>query len=169
MSSRTLLGPQIFQTLTVSSEKPYFWAAEIFQRDELTSSSRVCFDWRDNETLWRKTIEVSTGSARAYNSVRNSYYVQGSYAETLEEFNKALVVAPGFSDAIMNAGLGCKHLGRIEEVRILYQKAIETDSDNPLRYYNLGLLYKGLGQFDKALAECNVSVLKKGTDEERPY
>src|ERR1035437_10311444 len=112
MSSRTLLGPQIFQTLTVSSEKPCFWAAEIFQRDELTSGSRVCFNWRDNETLWRKTIEVSPGRARAYNSLGNSYYVQGNYAEALEEFNKALAMAPGFSNAIMNAGLACKHLGR---------------------------------------------------------
>ena len=135
----------------------------------MTSGSRVCFNWRDNETLWRKTIEVSPGRARAYNSLGNSYYVQGNYAEALEEFNKALAMAPGFSNAIMNAGLACKHLGRTEEARILYQKAIETDSDNALRYYNLGLLYGGLGQFDKALAECNVSVLKKGTDEERPY
>ena len=54
-------------------------------------------------------------------------------------------MAPGFSDAIMNVGLACKHLGMIEEARILYQKAIETDSDNALRYYNLGLLYGGTG------------------------
>lgn len=105
-----------------------------------------CFDWRDNETPWRKTIEVFPGSARAYNSFGNSYYVQSNYAEALEEFNKALAVAPGFSDAIMNAGLTCKHLGKTEEARILYQKAIATDPDSPWPYYNLGLLYEELGR-----------------------
>ena len=50
-------------------------------------------------------------------------------------------MAPGFSDAIMNVGLACKHLGMIEEARILYQKAIETDPGSPSPYYNLGLLF----------------------------
>ncbi len=83
-------------------------------------------------TLWRKTIEVSPGSARAYNSLGNSYYVQSKYGEALEEFNKALAVAPGFSDAIMNAGLACKHLGRIGEARILYQRGDRNRSRQPV-------------------------------------
>jgi len=98
------------------------------------------FDWKDELTLFQKTVAVSGDNARARASLGGSLFARGRYEEALAEFRRATELnpsyAPGWSGLARTAG----KLGQVDEALEDMQTAVNLDPNNALFYHNLGVL-----------------------------
>jgi len=78
-------------------------------------------------------------------------FVGGQYDTALEFCEKAIAEDPTNADAYTGAGKACLVLNRLEEAEGYSQKAVEYDSANGERYFDLGNIKFGLEQFPDAL------------------
>lgn len=59
-------------------------------------------DYRTPETFWKKTIEVSPFSHRAYNNLGTLYALEERYDEALEAYKKSINIKPDYEMALGN-------------------------------------------------------------------
>ncbi len=84
-------------------------------------------DWRDNETLFRKTVETSPFSARSYFLLGAELLEQKRFSESAESFATGLAIYPDHFGARMSLGeaiLAAGDAGRAEEA---FRKALEQE------------------------------------------
>ena len=109
---------------------------------------------RYDEALERfaEALKENPGNATVYNMMGLCYLSKGDLATALTNFDIALDLIPGFTDARNNRGsayLSLKRYGMAEVDFI----AVLSDSTYPHRwkvYYNLGITYLGGGQIGAA-------------------
>ena len=78
-------------------------------------------------------------------------YQKNDFKESIELLNKTLKMNPNFAPAYNYLGLAHKQDGDdIQEVVWFFKQAIGLDSNYADPYENLGKIYYGLGDFDKA-------------------
>lgn len=83
------------------------------------------------------------------------YYDQGHYGEAIDYFEKAIALNPNFAPAFNYLGLAYRDVGMdLTEVIWYFKVAIDIDPNYAEAYENLGKGYYGLGDFDKAAANC---------------
>ena len=108
-------------------------------------------------TLWEEAIAVNVASksphsARAYASLGDWYAAGGRYEEALESFQQALSRYPAYSAVTNNVGNVHYAQGRIAQAESAWRIAVEQGPDNPLPYYNLGMLAERRGELSIAVA-----------------
>lgn len=115
-------------------------------------------NWRDELTLWTKTIADSPNSYRAHNNLGNIYFNQGSLDKARIEYEEALRIKPDYAlahNGLGNIGNSAGDPGKaIEEFR----KAIELDANQLQGHYNLGRAYEKLGKHHEAIDEYNIVI-----------
>jgi Flp pilus assembly protein TadD len=72
-------------------------------------------DWKDDLTIWSKTVQTAPDSARARNNLGAAYLRRGQRVRAEEQFEAALRIMPGFASA--HANLGKVYFERGELVR----------------------------------------------------
>ncbi|MDO8738193.1 tetratricopeptide repeat protein, partial [Candidatus Deferrimicrobium sp.] len=114
--------------------------------------------WRDDLVLWSDNVKKSPAKARPHYNLGNSYFLRGMTDKAIGEFQDAIQIDSGYSDAYLNLGVAYASIGAGEKAMSALQKAIQLNPADAESYYNLGLLYsnKGLGhlaieQYKKAL------------------
>lgn len=97
-------------------------------------------DWKDELTLFQKSVAASPDNARARASLGSTLYDLERYDEALNEFRFAVRVnpsyAPGWSGLARTEG----KLGHVNEALDAIQNAIDLDPDNAVYYNSLGML-----------------------------
>jgi len=97
-------------------------------------------DWKDELTLFQKSVAASPNNARARASLGSTLYDLERYDEALNEFRFAVRVnpsyAPGWSGLARTEG----KLGHVNEALDAIQNAIDLDPDNAVYYNSLGML-----------------------------
>jgi Tfp pilus assembly protein PilF len=97
-------------------------------------------DWKDELTLFQKSVAASPNNARARASLGGTLYDLERYDEALNEYRFAVRVnpsyAPGWSGLARTEG----KLGHINEALDAIQNAIDIDPDNAVYYNSLGML-----------------------------
>jgi len=78
-------------------------------------------------------------------------FVNGQYEVVLELCKKAIAEDPSNADAYTGAGKACLVLEKMYEAEDFFQKAVDLDSTNGERYFDLGNIKFGLEQFPAAL------------------
>ncbi len=73
--------------------------------------------------------------------------------QAVDEFKKALDLAPGSVREQLNYGLALLRAAKTEEGIAQLLKAQKTDPGVPHTWYNLGIFYKKESQYDKAIAQ----------------
>jgi len=114
-------------------------------------------DWKSNETLFRSTVQVVPQNAKAHallgDALRNHGH-PGSLEEALAEYRTALNIYPDYTDVSAHFATSYGHalldLGHSSEALIAFEKAVTANPRWSRTYYNLGLIYAQLGQYDKA-------------------
>jgi tetratricopeptide (TPR) repeat protein len=71
----------------------------------------------------------------------NMYKAKGQWEEAIEEYQKALSLQPGFTDAMNNLALVYVMQGEHDKALPLYMKIIELKPESYVPYYNVACMY----------------------------
>jgi len=133
-----------------------FYTYQTFRRNQ---------HWKDNLTIWSKTVKQLPDNFRVRNNLGRAYAVSGRFDEAIREFKKSLEINPkGF---IAHANLaGCyQKMGRLNEAKAQYRKAIQIKPGEGRAEKKLWIVLVGLGndylkagRLDEALQEYLASI-----------
>ena len=107
-------------------------------------------EWRDNLTLWSKTVASNPNNSRAHDNLGFTYERAGDTEKALVEFEKSVKLQPDNFRALANLGVAYAKLG-------LYNKSIKTlEKSIKINKYHktfdkLGLVYVEIKMEEKAI------------------
>ena len=110
-------------------------------------------DWRDEFTLWTKTIQRSPDSHRAHCNLGNVYMENGLIEKAYSEYQTALKINPKNASVHSNLGTVYNKKGLTDKAFTEYKQAIELDKDYAQPHNNLGNIYFNQGHIEQARAE----------------
>lgn len=117
-------------------------------------------DWRDNLTIWTKTVRQSPDNFRARNNLGRAYRIKGRFQEAIEEFKQAIEINPKDFIAHANLAVCYNRVGKSEGAKLEYQRALEIRPAESIVTERLWILNVGLGndylkagRFDEAMEE----------------
>ncbi len=115
-------------------------------------------DWRDNITLYSRTLLTDPDSFVMHLNLGTSYYAIRNFSGAEQELDQALVLRPD-SVNVLNA-LGCLYLeqGRLEDSRRMLEKAISLKPLWTDAHFNYGRLLLKLDRREEALKEFRTAV-----------
>ena len=99
----------------------------------------------------KKKISIATKNEKQELISKGFYYhSQGNICEA-EKYYKNFI-KKGYRDSILffNYGMICQQKGQIENAIRLYETSISLSSINPEAHFNLGNIYRDVGQLQKA-------------------
>ncbi len=116
------------------------------------------FDWRDNYTLWAKTVKQNPRSLPAHNNLGIIYIRNGIYNKALAEFNKVLEINPDDLWAMNNIGIIYVKLERYENAINVFKKILVKNPNDARAHYNLGIIYMRIGIPQESLFEYKKTI-----------
>lgn len=114
--------------------------------------------WRDNMTLFTRTLEVSPNSAQAHYAVGVAYAERGAWQEAEDHFRMALEYPPPLAEAHSNFAAVLYRRGATQEAAEQLREAVEIMPDNPELQVNYGVALLGLGRAEDALVRANLAL-----------
>lgn len=117
----------------------------------LTIRQNVYF--RDDMTLYNKTIEKYPKYAMAHYNLGTVFGVMGSYEKAASCYQEAIRLDPEYTKAYYNLGILYKNRGLYNEAIELYKKAASINPNSFDIHNNLALTYILANQTDKAIPE----------------
>lgn len=87
---------------------------------------------------------------------------QGKFEDAEDAFSKAVSVDPTFAISWYNLGRIERSLNDYEKAKVHLDKAIELQSDLTKAYFERALLYKQMGEKEKAVEDYNTIIKMKG-------
>ncbi|MBE7446047.1 MAG: tetratricopeptide repeat protein [Planctomycetia bacterium] len=109
--------------------------------------------WRDEFTLWTKTITRSPNSYRAHCNLGNIYIEIGLVERAYREYQTALRINPEDPNVHSNLGNVYSKKGLVDKACEEYAVAIHLDRNYAQPHNNLGNIYFHQGSLDKARME----------------
>ncbi len=123
--------------------------------------------WRDSETLWKHTLQVTSGNAIAEANLGTSLLSLGRSDEAIFHFNRALAIDPGDFLAQLYVGINEGQHGNaqaaIEHFQIALQRPSQTDLVE-MAYSNLGNAYRNLHDYTRACENFEIALGMDPTD-----
>ena len=105
-------------------------------------------DWRDEMTLFTKTVQAAPDSPRAHLNVGNANMRLGNRNAAIASYRRAIEIDPDYPDALSNlAGIYAQQ-GDMKTALPYIQRAVEAAPNNLTLSTNLGVLYYELGDKD---------------------
>jgi Tfp pilus assembly protein PilF len=119
--------------------------------------------WRDSETLWRHTVDVTHDNYIAQNNLAGALQERGQLDEAIVHYREAVEMKPDIAQVQSNLGNALVQQGKVEEAIVHLQKALQIDPAyaEAYNYMGNGLMKKGqaaeaMGYYQKAV-ELNTS------------
>ncbi len=124
---------------------------------------RQCGIYRDEETLWRDTLNKNAGAWIAHNNLGVVLIGQGRLDEAAGHFDSVLRLKPDHVEAVYNLGNIAAHRGDYEQAGRFYREALSIAPTYAQAHNNLGsILY---AQGDLAAAEAHIRIALKNAPE----
>lgn len=112
--------------------------------------------WKNNETLYTRTLEITEGNWVIHNNLGLVYLNQGRIDEAFWQFNQSIKAKPSYSLAYLNLGAAYIEISDYKKAVDAFNWSLQFDRASPKAHYGLGVAYLGLGNFELALKEYNV-------------
>ncbi len=106
--------------------------------------------WRDNESLWRRALDVAPATVTARANLAVELRRKGREAEAEEHLRAALALQPRHIGAHLTLGLARRARGDVAGARAIFSRAWTLDPSEPLIPLNLALLDAGAGEWASA-------------------
>ncbi|WP_424319297.1 tetratricopeptide repeat protein, partial [Candidatus Methylomirabilis sp.] len=103
-------------------------------------------DWRDELTLWSKTVQVAPQSARARNNLGSAYLRRGQLTRAEQELETAVQIKPDFAVAHGNLGKIALDRDDLERAERELQTAIGLKANEVIPRLWLGAVYMRRGR-----------------------
>ena len=126
---------------------------------QISSRSR---DWRDECTLWSKTIAREPNSYKAHSSLGILLIKKGLEEEGISELQRSLSINPSYPDAHNNMGTLYEKKGMYGNAINEYRYALHVNQNLSEAHYNLGNVYLKMHCYDKAITEYKLYISSKG-------
>jgi tetratricopeptide (TPR) repeat protein len=97
-------------------------------------------DWKNELTLFQKTVATSGDNARARSSLGSSLFQAGRTEEALVEFERATVLNPSYAPGWSGRARAAARLGRLEDALAYIRTAVEIDPGDALLWHNQGVI-----------------------------
>jgi tetratricopeptide (TPR) repeat protein len=118
-------------------------------------------DWYDSLTLWNDAIEKNPRSPLAYFLLGQEYYTRFEASVKPQEkqkngdsafyyFTKSVEMKPDYASAIVSQAEYLRSVGRIDESKVTYLRALSYDKTLKSAYMGLGVVYSIKQQYDSA-------------------
>src|SRR5438876_6148259 len=103
--------------------------------------------WRNSETLWRHTVDITSRNYIAHNNLAGTLLDRGQLGEAIAHYTEALEIKPDVAQVQSNLGNALVREGQVEEAIVHLQKALEIDPGYAEAYNHMGaaLMKKGQG------------------------
>ena len=108
-------------------------------------------DWKDNLTLWSKTVITTPNSSIAHGSLGRAYQDQGRLEEAIGKYKKAIELYPGDYKAYHNLGVIHAGQGALREAVANYKSAIAINPAFIDAQFNLANIYHNQGLLEEAV------------------
>jgi Flp pilus assembly protein TadD len=108
--------------------------------------------WCDGETLWTRTLALTSRNYMAHNGMGGALAGEGRVDEAIAHFRQAITISPNCAAFHANLANALIELGRPDEARAEFRKVLELDSNDAEAYERLGVLSANRGQIDEAIA-----------------
>ena len=108
--------------------------------------------WRDSETLWRHTVDVTHDNYIAQNNLGGTLLEKGQLDEAIAHYREALEIKPNVAQVQSNLGNALVREGQVEEAIVHLQKALEIDPGYAEAYNHMGSALMKKGQAGEAIA-----------------
>ncbi len=107
--------------------------------------------WRNGETLFRRTLEVTQDNWIAHNNLGTLLVKQGRYDEAEEHFGRAVSIYPQVSQLHNNLGFALSRQGKRDSAIVHLREAIRLAPNDENALLNLGSTLEEAGREDEAL------------------
>lgn len=107
--------------------------------------------WRNDITLFTRTLEVSPNSSKAHFSLGMGYIIHGDHARGALQFQKCLAINPQNIDARKNLGAALVDLGHLDEAEQYFRDILLVVKYEPEHYLNLGITLYRQARYDEAI------------------
>jgi tetratricopeptide (TPR) repeat protein len=115
--------------------------------------------WKNSLSLWTHVIAKEPGVSLAYNNRGLTYDEMGQFDLAIQDFDRAIELAPSDHRAYSNRGMLYGKIGRIDKAIPDFEQAMALDPFHPEAFNNLGIAYAKAGLVDKALEHFNKAIL----------
>jgi tetratricopeptide (TPR) repeat protein len=109
--------------------------------------------WEDSFTLFRHTLQVTSGKYIIHNNLGVVLDEKASQDEAIEEFREALRLKFDYAEAHYNLGVALYKKGDLDEAIKEFQTALQIKPNYVEAHHNLGLALAGKGKQDEAIRE----------------
>jgi tetratricopeptide (TPR) repeat protein len=109
--------------------------------------------WRDNFSLYRHALRVTSGNEVAHYNLGFALDEKGDLDAAIREYREALAINPNSIAARNNLGFALERKGTPDAAIREYREAIRLNPDSVAAHYNLGLAIDEKGDMDAAIRE----------------
>ncbi|MGD1872041.1 MAG: tetratricopeptide repeat protein [Mastigocoleus sp.] len=123
---------------------------EEWQNQAFTVTSKG--DFAAAENYWTQILEKFPDNPAALSNRGNAKVSQNKLESAIEDFNRAIEIAPNITDPYLNRGTALEGLGRWSDAIADYNRILDLDPDDAMAYNNRGNAYAGIGNWEEAIA-----------------
>jgi protein O-mannosyl-transferase len=120
--------------------------------------------WKDSESLFRHTLEVTGDNLTALNNLGAWLTVQKRPSEAIVFLHHALQMNPGNVDTLYNLGNALAEQGRFAEAVTNFQAAVALKPEHYQARNNLAKAWTRLGRFSEAIEQYRLALQRKPDD-----
>jgi len=122
-------------------------------------SAEKSLDWRDNMSLAQASLQGSADNYYALYQIGNAEQGRGLYSDAQRRYTRAIGIIEGqehrdlqtLRDSLLRFAAGALQLGQTEKAIGVYEKLLGLWPDNATALYQLGYIYQGQGEYEKAI------------------
>src|SRR5438876_3973892 len=108
--------------------------------------------WRNGELLWRHALAVTSGNFMAHDGLGECLGNRGRLDEAIDQFQKALNIAPGYPEIKTNLIIALTRKGRTDEAITHLQAVLKEHPNDAQTHYGLGNALRKKGDLQGAVA-----------------
>ena len=114
--------------------------------------------WKNSDTLFSHTIEVTQNNYLAHNNLGNAYARLGRDTEAIKSYKQAIIFKPNYAMAYYNLGVAYCNLGRDTEAINAQKQAIRFRPNYAEAHFGLGFAYYKLGRYQESIEDCKQAI-----------
>ncbi len=120
--------------------------------------------WRNSETLWSHTLDVTHSNYIAQNNLAGVLIAKGQVDGAIAHYREALEIKPDMAEVQSNLGNALLRDGQVEEAIVHLQKALQIDPAYAEAYNHMGSALIKKGQVDAAIGYYQKAVQLNTSD-----